>query len=159
MATIDIDELESRVGQEVGVSPWLEIAQDRIDAFADATDDHQWIHIDPKRAADGPYGTTIAHGFLTLSLIPALAAEAYAVGRVSTRVNYGLERVRFPSPVRVGSRIRDRITLVAAEPTERGVRATFRNEIEIDGAEKLACIAETVTLFVRATADATEEKA
>ncbi len=159
MTTIDIDDLETRVGQEVGLSPWLEIAQERIDAFADATDDHQWIHVDPERAAGGPYGTTIAHGFLTLSLIPALAAEALSVARVSTRVNYGLERVRFPSPVRVGSRIRDRITLIAAERTDRGVRATFKNEIEVDGAEKPACVAETVTLFVRATADATQEKA
>ncbi|MBO9577674.1 MAG: MaoC family dehydratase [Microbacteriaceae bacterium] len=153
MLTIGIDELERRVGEELGTSPWLEIAQQRIDAFADATDDRQWIHVDPARAAAGPYGATIAHGFLTLSLLPALAAGAYAVHGASTRVNYGLDRVRFPAPVRVGSRIRGRISLVAAERTDRGVRATLRTEVEIEGSDKPACVADSVTLFVRGTAD------
>jgi len=146
---IPFEELAGRIGEELGLSDWLEIDQARIDAFAAATDDRQWIHVDTERAANGPYGGTVAHGYLTLSMLPRLTAETYVVGGVSTRVNYGLDRVRFPAPVRSGARIRDRATLLAVEPNARGARITVRNEIEIEGGERPACIAETITLLVR----------
>ncbi len=148
--TIPLEELPQHVGEELGIGDWLEIDQSRIDAFADATDDHQWIHVDPERAASGPYGRTIAHGYLTLSMLPRLTGETYAVSGVGTRVNYGLDKVRFLAPLHSGARIRDRATLVAVEPNPRGARITVRNEIEIEGGDRPACIAETITLLMRA---------
>jgi acyl dehydratase len=148
--TIPFEDLAARVGAELGVGGWVEIDQARIDAFAAATDDLQWIHVDPERAAAGPYGGTIAHGYLTLSMLPRLTGETYAFAGVSARLNYGLDRVRFPAPVRSGARIRDRATLLAVEPNARGARVTVRNEIEIEGGDRPACIAETITLLVRA---------
>ena len=140
--------LADLVGEELGVGDWLAVDQQLIDEFAHATRDLQWLHVDPERATAGPYGATIAHGYLTLSLLPFLTASAYRVDGVSRRVNYGLERVRFPAVVRSGSRIRNRADLVSVETTGDGLRAVVRNTVEIDGAGRPACVADTVTLFV-----------
>ncbi|MBL8287698.1 MAG: MaoC family dehydratase [Rubrivivax sp.] len=139
-------DLEPLVGQEIGVSDWLEVDQRRIDLFAEATEDHQWIHVDPVRAADGPFGATVAHGFLTLSLLPPLFAGAFRIDGVRMGINYGLNRVRFPAPVRVGSRLRGRFALLAYEPIEgNGVQLTVRVTVEMEGSDKPACVAESVT--------------
>ncbi|TYB48217.1 MaoC family dehydratase [Actinomadura chibensis] len=143
-----IDEFRACAGEEIGVGDWFEIDQDRIDAFAEITEDRQWIHVDPARAASGPYGATIAHGYLTLSLIPVLGRGIYTVGGVRMSVNYGLDKVRFPRAVTVGSRIRSRATLVSADDADSGVRAVVRHTIEIEGQDRPACVAETVRLLV-----------
>jgi acyl dehydratase len=140
--------LESLVGQELGVSGWLEIEQERIQLFADATGDRQWIHVDPVRAAAGPYGTTIAHGYLTLSLLPMLAGQAFDVTGLKMTVNYGLERVRFLEPVRVGSRIRSRSVLVSLTPSSAGTKAVIRHTVELDGSQRPACVAAQIRLMV-----------
>ncbi|MFZ2175462.1 MAG: MaoC family dehydratase [Rhodococcus sp. (in: high G+C Gram-positive bacteria)] len=144
----DVDELVGAVGDHLGYGPWLEITQDRIDRFADATDDWQWIHVDPDRAADGPFGATIAHGYLTESLIPKLAEDIFRVDNVRMGINYGSNKVRFPHPVRAGSRVRAGATLVAAQHTPNGVQAVITIIVEIEDASKPACIAETVRLLV-----------
>ena len=136
--------LRERVGQEIAASDWLEVAQDRIDRFADATDDHQWIHVDRERAAASPFGGTIAHGFLTLSLIPHLTAQALAFPPARMTVNYGLNRVRFTAPVRAGSRVRARFLLLALEAIPGGAQLTFNVTIEREGSDKPACVAEVV---------------
>lgn len=138
------------VGESATAESWLTIEQDRIDAFADATDDHQWIHVDPSRAAQGPFGATVAHGYLTLSLVPRLTDGLVEVGATDLVVNYGLDRVRFVQPVVVGSRVRASTTIRSAEPTARGVRAGFTVTIEIEGAGKPALVADTVVLYVAA---------
>jgi len=140
--------LRELVGQELGTGPWRTVPQETIQAFADATGDHQWLHVDAERAAAGPYGTTIAHGYLVLSLLPALAADAYRIEGASARINYGLERVRFPAPVRAGARIRVRSTLAELDETPTGARIVVRNVVELEGSEKPACIADTVSLLV-----------
>jgi acyl dehydratase len=140
--------LGSLVGQELGVSGWLEIEQERIQLFADATGDQQWIHVDPIRAAAGPYGRTIAHGYLTLSLLSLLAGQAYEVKGLKMTVNYGLERVRFPAPVLVGSRIRDRLVLVSLTPSAAGTKALIRHTLELEGSERPACVAAQIRLMV-----------
>jgi acyl dehydratase len=145
-----IDGLGGYVGQHLGYSSWLVIGQDRIDAFAAATDDHQWIHVDPDRAAKGPFGTTVAHGYLTLSLLPALIAEVYQVDGVAMRINYGLNRVRFPAPVPRDARVRAGVELLALEPVTGGARSTTRVTVEIEGGAKPACVAETVSWFLAA---------
>ncbi|MGH3392567.1 MAG: MaoC family dehydratase [Actinomadura sp.] len=137
-------ELAAAVGTEIGVGDWFAIEQSRIDQFADATGDHQWIHIDPERAAAGPFGATIAHGFLTLSLIPALNQGIYRVEGVRMGVNYGLNKVRFPSPVPVGSRIRARVAVAEATEVPGGHQIVSRVTIEVEGQEKPACVAESV---------------
>jgi acyl dehydratase len=137
-------EMQDLVGQDLGSSDWLTIEQDRIDQFALATGDHQWIHTDPARAASGPFGATVAHGFLTLSLVPVLSEGAFAVADVRLGVNYGLNRVRFASPVRVGSRVRGHYKLLAYEPLEGGAQMTVQATIELEGSSKPACVAETV---------------
>lgn len=134
-------------GTELGVSSWLEISQDRINMFADATGDHQWIHTDVERAAAGPFGATIAHGYLTLALIPALASSTYQVDGARMAINYGLNKVRFVTPVTVGSRIRVRTTLAKAEAGPDRVRAYFVNTVEIEGQARPACVAERITVF------------
>lgn len=138
------------VGQDATADGWFAVEQARIDAFADTTDDHQWIHVDPERAAAGPFGATVAHGYLTLSLIPSLTDGLVEVGGTGLVVNYGLDRVRFLQPVTAGSRIRARSTVTSAEPTPQGVRATFTVTIDIEGATKPALIAETVVLYFAA---------
>ena len=136
-------DLESRVGQEVGVSPWIEITQERIDTFARAIGDFQWIHVDPERAKQSPFGRTIAHGFLTLSLLSHLSEQTFAFTDRRMGINYGLNRVRFTSPVPVGSRVRARFTLARFEKIEgNGVQVTWTTTVEIEGAPKPALVAE-----------------
>lgn len=143
----DIEEIVTAAGQDVGRSAWLEVTQDRIDLFAEATGDHQWIHVDPDRARTGPFGSTIAHGYLTLSLLPLLASRVYAVGPGVTRVNYGVNRVRFPHPVRVGSRVRAVVSFGDVTPSPSGTQLVQRFVVEIEDADRPACVAETVVLL------------
>jgi len=139
------------VGKPLGASDWLEIRQDRIDGFADATGDHQWIHVDPERAKSGPFGRTIAHGYLTLSLVNHFLPQILEVRGIAMGVNYGCDRVRFPAPVPVGSRIRGVGLLVAAEEVKGGaVQATVRVTVEVDGSERPACVVDTISRFVPA---------
>ncbi|MFD5125999.1 MaoC family dehydratase [Streptomyces sp. NPDC058385] len=136
--------LAAAAGTHVGTGEWLSVDQQRIDQFADATGDHQWIHVDPERAASGAFGATIAHGYLTLSLLPTLVKQVYRTEGVTMAVNYGLNKVRFINPVRVGSKIRASVDIVSAEPVHGGYQVVSRVTVEIDGAEKPACVAETV---------------
>jgi len=140
-----LDELKAATGTVLGTSDWLAIDQDRIDRFADATGDHQWIHVDTERAATGPFGTTIAHGFLTLSLIPYFGLQAYRLDGWGMAVNYGLNKVRFITPVRVESRLRGVMELVSLAELEGGVQLTIRTTVEIEGGERPACVAEAVS--------------
>lgn len=144
----DAAEITSAAGSELGVSEWVEITQERIDDFANATGDRQWIHIDPERAAEGPFGATVAHGYLTIAMIPLLGAQVYAFAGDVARVNYGLNNVRFVSPVRAGSKIRNRVVLTDVTTVDKGQRVTLQHTIEIKGSEKPACVAETVTLLM-----------
>ncbi len=145
MLTISgIDDLKSRVGQELGVSEWIEITQERIDAFAEVTDDHQWIHVDPQRAAETPFGGTIAHGLLTLSLGPALGYRLFTVEQIAFALNYGYEKVRFPAPLPVDSRVRMRATLAKVHDVPGGVQMQVTQTFEVEGAEKPCCVAESV---------------
>ena len=137
-------DLAALVGREIGVSDWITIEQSRIDAFAEATDDRQWIHVDAARAAAGPFGATVAHGFLTLSLLPAMSASAFHVADTHTGINYGLNRVRFPAPVRVGSRLRGHFVLDAFEPITGGAQMTVTCTMELEGSDKPACVAESL---------------
>jgi acyl dehydratase len=141
------EQLQQAVGEELGTSDWVLIDQARVDRFADATDDHQWIHVDTERAAQGPFGATIAHGYLTLSLLPRFGWEIYRVENVTTGINYGLNRVRFIHPVRVGSRIRSTATLVSVTEVPGGLQLVVsqRVDVEVDGTPKPACIAETIS--------------
>jgi acyl dehydratase len=139
-----VDALRAAVGQHAGYSDWHEVTQEQIDLFARATGDYQWIHVDPERAARGPFGTTIAHGYLTLSLIPMLAAQVSRVEGVSMVVNYGLNRVRFPSPVPVGSRVRAGVVPKSVEDVPGGVQVISEVTIEREGGDKPCCVAETV---------------
>ncbi|MCX4098712.1 MaoC family dehydratase [Nocardia sp. alder85J] len=140
----DFDAFRAAVGTEIGVSEWLTVDQARIDTFADATGDHQWIHVDPEQAAAGPFGRPIAHGFLTLSLSVPLVNQAVTVGGVKMGINYGLNKVRFITPVPVDSRIRARVTLVAVKDIPGGIEAIRGITIELEGAEKPACVAEGI---------------
>ncbi len=142
-----IDELKARAGEHLGYSEWLEVTQDRINTFADATDDHQWIHTDPERAAAGPYGTTIAHGYLTLSLLIPLWSELLEVQGVKMSINYGLNKVRFPAPVPVGSKIRLGATLAAVNDIPGGAEAVVDAVIECEGGAKPACVAQAIYRF------------
>ena len=139
-----IAELKDLLGQEIGVSDWITVTQERIQLFADATNDHQWIHVDAERAKAGPFGTTIAHGFLTLSLLPEMAASAFGVRETRMGVNYGLNKVRFPAPVPSGSRLRGRFKLVDYEPLEGGAQITVQVTMEREGSDKPVCIAESI---------------
>jgi acyl dehydratase len=138
-------ELQALVGRDLGTSDWLAIEQDRIQRFAQATGDHQWIHTDPERARSGPFGAPIAHGFLTLSLLPVLFETAFSIDDVRMGVNYGLNRVRFMSPVKVGSRVRGHFKLLAFDALEGGAQLTVQATIELEGAPKPACVAESVS--------------
>jgi len=141
-------DLKDAIGRKLGESEWLAIEQDRINLFADATGDHQWIHVDPVRAADGPFGACIAHGYLTLSLVNLFMPQIIEVRRVRMGVNYGADRVRFPSPVVVGSRVRGSGELIAAEDTKDGaVQATVRVTVEIEGKDRPACVVDTISRF------------
>ena len=141
-------DLKNAVGKQLGVSDWLEIDQQRIDKFADATGDHQWIHVDPARAKNGPFGTTIAHGYLTQSLVNYFLPQIVEVHGISMGVNYGANRIRFPAPVRVGSRIRGSAELLGVEETkDGGVQATIRVTVEIEGSERPGCVIDTISRY------------
>ncbi|MBF0673600.1 MAG: MaoC family dehydratase [Salinibacterium sp.] len=140
-------ELESLVGKDLGASSWIDITQDRVNTFADATEDHQWIHVDPERAKDGPFGAAIAHGFLTLSLTIPLWTELLDVTDATTKVNYGLNKVRFLSPVKVGSRIRLQATIAAVDEVKGGLQITVDMTVEIEGADKPSAAAQAIHRF------------
>ncbi|MFD5008791.1 MaoC family dehydratase [Streptomyces chartreusis] len=142
-----LEELKKLSGTDLGTSDWIEITQSRINTFADATDDHQWIHVDPQRATEGPFGTPIAHGYLTLSLFIPLFTGLLDVQGVATKVNYGLNKVRFPSPVKVGSRIRLVGKLAEVEDVPGGVQITVDGTIEIEGATKPAAVLTSLSRF------------
>jgi acyl dehydratase len=144
-----LDELAGLVGQPLGSSQWVRVDQACIDRFAQATGDEQWIHVDPARAAVGPFGATVAHGYLTLSLLPALAATAFGVCDSCMGVNYGLNRVRFPAPVPVGSLLRGHFRLLHCEPCEGGLQLTTEVRVERQGADKPVCVAEAVSRRLR----------
>ena len=137
-------EMQAMVGQNIGTSEWITVTQERVNLFADATGDHQWIHVDPERAAKGPFGTTIAHGFLTLSLLPEMSASAMEVLDTRMGVNYGLGKVRFPAPVPVGSRLRGHFKLTKFEPLEGGAQLTVEVTMEREGSDKPVCVAESL---------------
>jgi acyl dehydratase len=140
------EDLLAKVGEPLGHSEWLTIEQSRIDEFARATGDFQWIHVDPDRAKDGPFGTTIAHGWLTASLLPVLVSEIYRV-EAKMAVNYGVNKIRFTNPVKVGSRVRAASTLVAVDEVGPAVQLTVSTAVEIDGSEKPALVAETLSRY------------
>ena len=143
-----LDEVRAAVGRELGTSDWLEITQERVNQFADATGDHQWIHVDPVRAAAGPFGGPIAHGYLTLSLSNALLPDIVEVQGISMGVNYGVGKVRFPAPVPVGSRIRASAVLEGVEEVAGGVQTTMLITVEIEGGTKPACVIESISRYL-----------
>ncbi|GAA2572776.1 MULTISPECIES: MaoC family dehydratase [Streptomyces] len=142
-----LDELKKLAGSDLGTSEWIEVTQERIDTFADATGDHQWIHVDPEKAKEGPFGAPIAHGYLTLSLFIPLFTELLDVQGVTTKVNYGLNKVRFPSPVKVGSRIRLVAKLAEVEDVPGGAQITVEGAIEIEGGSKPAAVLQSLSRF------------
>ena len=141
------NELLSAAGQQLGVSDWLAIEQDRINLFADATGDHQWIHVDPEKAKSGPFGATIAHGYLTLSLVNLFLPQIVDVQGISMGVNYGCDKVRFPSAVKVGSKVRGRGEVVSAEEVKGGVQAIIRVTVEVEGSDRPACVVDTISRY------------
>ncbi|MFT3872615.1 MAG: MaoC family dehydratase [Nocardioides sp.] len=143
-----IPELEAAVGSQLGYSEWHTVTQEQIDKFAEATGDHQWIHVDPEKAAAGPFGTTIAHGFLTLSLLPMLVSGIYRVDGVKMAINYGANKVRFPSPVPVGSRVRAGVELLGVVPNSLGYQVASRVTIEREGGDKPACVVDMLAVVV-----------
>ena len=144
----DVPAFCAAVGEHLGDSSWITVTQERINLFADATGDHQWIHVDPARAAEGPYGATIAHGYLTLSLLPALTAELMDIRGFAMMINYGLEKLRFPAAVKVGSRIRAGVEFTSLERRSSGVQLNSLVTVEIEGGDRPALVAETVRLMV-----------
>ena len=144
----DLTELVAAEGVQLGPTEWLEITQERVNLFADATEDHQWIHVDPDRAADGPFGGTIAHGLLTLSLLPHFTHQLYTVGNVAMAINYGYNKVRFITPVRVGAKLRARAEITAVAQLDNAVQATLTTTVEIEGAPKPAAVAESIVRFI-----------
>lgn len=144
----EFDDLLGAVGTDLGYSRYVAIDQSRIDAFAEATEDRQWIHVDPERAAAGPFGATIAHGYLTLSLVSVMVADLITVRGIALAINYGSDRVRFPEPVRVGNRVRGHGQLLATAPLPGAVQTTIRVTVQAEGATKPACVADIVSRFV-----------
>ena len=142
------NEILGKVGQKMGPTDWLAIDQKRVDQFADATGDHQWIHVDPAKAKDGPYGGTIAHGYLTLSLAPMLSSEVWAIEGITMAVNYGSNKVRFTQPVPVGSRVRGSIVLDSVDESPKGAQVAMTLTVEIEGQERPACVAQTLSVIV-----------
>ena len=138
-------DMQPLVGQEIAISDWITITQERINQFAEATGDHQWIHVDAERAKNSPFKSTIAHGFLTLSLIPCFSEPSIKVKSIKMGVNYGLNKVRFTNPVKVNSRLRGRFVLKAFDPIEGGAQVTMNVTVEIEGQEKPACVAESIS--------------
>jgi acyl dehydratase len=143
-----LDELVAAEGSELGPTDWLEVTQDRVNLFADATDDHQWIHVDPERAAAGPFGGTIAHGLLTLSLLPHFTSQMYTVSNIAMAINYGYNKVRFITPVRVGAKIRARAEITKVDKLDGSAQATLTTTVEIEGSGKPAAVAESIVRFI-----------
>jgi len=143
-----LDEFVAAQGAELGPTDWLEVTQDRVNLFADATDDHQWIHVDPERAANGPFGGAIAHGLLTLSLMPRFTHQLYTVDNVAMAINYGYNKVRFITPVQVGAKIRARAQIAKVDQLDGAVQATLTTTVEIDGSDKPAAVAESIVRFI-----------
>jgi acyl dehydratase len=142
------EEIESAAGEEIGTTDWVEITQERVNEFADATGDHQWIHVDVDKAKDGPFGGTIAHGYLTLSLVPWLGSQVFTLETPGAKLNYGVNKVRFPSPVPVGARVRATVSVGEVTDVPAGKQLTLKYVIEIEGQDKPACVAETVVLLL-----------
>ncbi|HEY0891052.1 MAG TPA: MaoC family dehydratase [Nocardioides sp.] len=142
------DEVAAASGETLGETDWIEITQERVDRFADATGDHQWIHVDVERAKDGPFGGTIAHGYLTLSLLPWLGSQIFRLETPGAKLNYGLNKVRFPNPVRVGKRVKGRAAFGAVTDLPAGKQLIIDYTVEIEGETKPACVAETVVLLL-----------
>ncbi|OBB73734.1 MaoC family dehydratase [Mycobacterium sp. 852014-52144_SCH5372336] len=145
----DLDEFIAAEGSQLGPTEWLEVTQDRVNLFADATEDHQWIHVDPQKAANGPFGATIAHGLLTLSLLPYFSHQLYTVGNIAMAINYGYNKVRFITPVKVGAKIRATGELTKIDQLDGAVQSTMTTTIEIEGSEKPAAVAESIVRFIR----------
>jgi acyl dehydratase len=143
-----LDEVAAAQGEDLGTTDWVVIDQDRVDKFADATGDHQWIHVDVEKAASGPFGGTIAHGYLTLSLVPWLGSQVFSLETPGAKLNYGVNKVRFPNPVRVGSRVRNTVSVGDVTDLPSGKQLTLRHVVEIEGQDKPACVAETVVLLL-----------
>ena len=143
-----LDEISDAVGEELGASEWLLVEQERVDNFASATGDHQWIHVDVEKAKAGPFGGTIAHGYLTLSLLPFLGSQVFGLETPGAKLNYGVNKVRFPSPLPVGSRIRARVSVAGVTDLPTGKQMTLKYVVEIEGSDKPACVAETVVLLL-----------
>ncbi|MGA5466971.1 MaoC family dehydratase [Mycobacterium sp. NPDC050041] len=143
-----LDELVAASGVQLGPTEWLEVSQERVNLFADATDDHQWIHIDPARAAEGPFGGTIAHGLLTLSLLPHFTHQLYRVDNVAMAINYGYNKVRFITPVPVGAKLRARAEIADVKQLDGAVQATMTVTVEVDGSDKPAAVAESIVRFI-----------
>ncbi|AEI79593.1 putative enoyl-CoA hydratase 1 [compost metagenome] len=141
------EDIHAAVGQRLGESAWTQITQEQVNQFANATGDHQWLHVDPERAAQGPYGACIAHGYLTLALVNQFLPELVTVEGMKWGVNYGCDKVRFPAPVRVGARVRGVGELVRAETLQGGVQSVVRMTVEIEGGDKPACVAETISRY------------
>ena len=140
-------DLHDAVGEHLGSSEWHAVDQEQVNLFADATGDHQWIHVDPERAKDGPFGTTIAHGFLVLSLVPMLASQVYSLDGVRMGINYGLNKVRFTAPVPTGSKVRASVRLLSVDDIADGVHVVNQVTVELEGSEKPCCVAETVSRY------------
>jgi acyl dehydratase len=143
-----LEEFVAAEGSQLGPTDWLEITQDRVNLFADATDDHQWIHVDPQRAADGPFGGAIAHGLLTLSLLPHFTHQLYTVDNVAMAINYGYNKVRFITPVPVGAKVRARAEIAKVDQLDGAVQATVATTVEIEGSDKPAAVAESIVRFI-----------
>jgi acyl dehydratase len=142
------EEFAGASGTLIGYSPWLKVTQERVNLFADATDDHQWIHVDPERASSGPFGSPIAHGYLTLSLLPRFMNDTFVVHNLTMAVNYGLDKVRFPAPVPVGSRVRARIDFLEHREAKLGFLVALRFTVELEGTDKVACVADSLAIMV-----------
>src|SRR5262249_16006909 len=143
-----LEEFVAAQGSQLGPTDWLEVTQDRVNLFADATDDHQWIHVDPERAANGPFGATIAPGLLPLSLLPYFTSQMYTVDNIAMAINYGYNKVRFITPVKVGAKIRARAEVTKVDQLEGAVQATLTTTVEIEGSEKPAAMAESIVRFI-----------
>ncbi len=143
-----VEELENATGEEIGPSDWITLDQERVNAFADATGDHQWIHVDVERAKDSPFGGTIVHGYLTLSLLPLFTSELFSLDTPGAKLNYGTNKVRFPAPLPVGSRVRATASIAEVSETKAGTQLVTRYTVEVEGSDKPACVAETVVLLL-----------
>jgi acyl dehydratase len=144
-----VADLAAAAGETIGQSDWVTITQEDVNLFADATGDHQWIHVDPERAAAGPFGKTIAHGYMTLALLPRLQQQMYTVNGIKLAINYGLNKVRFPAPVPVGSKVRAQSSLVSVDDLGNGaVQATVSTTVEVEGSPKPACVAESLVRYI-----------